>query len=129
MSTEYQVEYERVMRDLSRVDARQARLRVYRGHEYFQFVAAVAAGPDLALLGAETATSPGRFWLAFALEAAPSIKDAIIRREIPLPDPTMAYEVFPDVRQAMRRAKKITEEAQGGQIIARFALDGDHSDP
>jgi hypothetical protein len=120
----FAVVYEGWIRDTSRIDAWQARLRVFRSDEYFQFVTAVASGPDLVLLRAEEATSPGRFRRAFAEAAVPSIRDAVTRGEIPLEDPTRAYEVFPDVRAAMRHAAASVDEISQDEVVARFRADG-----
>ena len=116
---EFKVEYTGRQRDTSRVDAMQARFRVFCNDDYFQFFSAVASGPDLRLLGLANATSNGQFWRAFAEGAGRLIEEAVLQGEVPLPDPTMAYEVFPDVESAIRAARH-AEELHEGDVVYEF---------
>ena len=108
--------------DTGRRDARLALLRVYTGEEdYFQFATAVAPDPSLTLLGAGR-ENPGAFWLAFCREGCRLIEDAIRRGEIPLKDNRQAYEVFPDVAEAIKKAKGLTEVARVGNQVCQFTI-------
>jgi hypothetical protein len=121
VDAEYAVTYEGNFSDFGRRDARQVRLRVSRDSEYFQFVTAIAPGPSLILLGALDQEAGG-FWLAFSRNACDLIKDAIRRGEIPLSNRTQAYEVFPDVETALKKARAVKDEAKVGEIVCRFRL-------
>lgn len=119
----YEVEYEGSMRDMSRIDAQQLRLRVFRDGEYFQFVIIPIAGPALrGVLGPLSDTALSQFWRAVAVEAGPLINAAVLRGDIPLPDPTQGFEVYPDLEAAGRAAPQ--EPAVGDDdVVYEFVLD------
>jgi hypothetical protein len=87
------------------IDAYQLSLRVYRDGEYFQFVGAIAPGPDYTIRVRSAADfTPDQFWRAFAGEAGPLIEGAVRARQMPLADPTLRFELRPPFLLAVQRA-------------------------
>lgn len=119
----YSVEYEGSMRDASRIDAQQLRLRVFRDGHYFQFITVPVPGPSLrGSLGLMRNTTLGQLWRAIAMAAGPRIEEAGRRGDIPLPDPTTAFEVYPDIEEAAKTAPKQTEVKED-EVVYTFELD------
>jgi hypothetical protein len=103
----YRVQYLGTIRDTSRLDAVQVRLRVFRGDDYFQFVTVPVPAPELrGSIGADAKVTPGQLWNAIATESRPQLEDAVRRREIPLDPPTTAFELLVDVGNAVRKARR-----------------------
>jgi hypothetical protein len=101
-------------RDTARIDADQVRLRVYRDGEYFQLFTGVAPGidfrPAVHGLGPFTFT---QFQRAFADVSAEAAKEAIAEGRAPLSDPQTAIELFPDSKEAARRAPRLPDDPYG----------------
>jgi hypothetical protein len=106
----YSVEYEGSIRDTTRIDAQQVRLRVFRGSEYFQFVTVPVPGPSFRRqVGLESGLEVNQVWWAVGHAAGPFIESAIARGDIPLDTPSNAYEVLlPDavLNQAIAEARR-----------------------
>jgi hypothetical protein len=117
----YVVQHAGRQRDTSRVDAMQARLRVFRDEEYYQFVVAVASGIDLRLIHGVRDLPNEQLWHAICKLAARQIEEAIKGGDLPLSAPTDAYEVFPDVEQAVRDARNLPGISEG-EIVDEFDL-------
>ena len=124
----YELRYDKTLRDTSRVDALQMRTRVFthQDHEYFQFVTAVIPAPELRGFVPSEQLPRGRLEKALALAMLEPIKDAIHRGVIPLNDPTQAFEVYPDIDAAVRRARAeptLGEIRTGDVVGERFEVD------
>ncbi len=105
-------------------EGKKVHLSVYRDGEYFQFINAVASGIDLFHHGEETMTTSGRFWKAFALEAVPLIRLALVHGDIPLRDPIVPFEVRPDVHNAVEHSRiDVSGDAVELGTIATFRLE------
>ncbi len=120
----FRVEYENTIRDTSRVDALQVRLRVFRDGKYFQFVTVPVPAPELrGWIGADAEVTQGQLWAAVAQAACPLIEDAARRGEIPLANPTMAYEVYANVQTAVQKARYgRIEEIAAGDTVCEFGI-------
>ncbi len=120
----FRVEYEGTIRDTSRIDANEVRLRVFSGDDdYFQFVTVIVPGPELrAALGVEPHTTVGQLWRSIATEACRKIEDAIRTREIPKDDPQNAFEIIMiDLRPAVRKAR-YAQEISAGDTVCEFPI-------
>ena len=115
----YTVQYIERQRDTSRIDAVQARLRVFRDDEYFQFVAAVASGIDLRLIHGVRDLPNDQLWRAICELAGDQIRDAIHNGHLPLSKPIDAYEVFPNVEKALTVARQ-RDPLREGDVVSEF---------
>lgn len=115
----FRVEVDGWMRDGSRIDAEQLRLRVYRDGRYFQFFTAIVPGSAfrVGLHGTRDITLP-QFRRAIAEAAVEQIREKIALGEAPLPDPTKAIEIFPDIDTAVERGAHLpSAEVVEGDVI------------
>jgi hypothetical protein len=121
----YRVEYDNTIRDTSRVDALQLRLRVYRDDDYFQFFTVTVPAPELrGFIGPDANVRRGQLWFAIAQAAGPHVEDAVRRGEVPLEDPRRGYEVFPDIERAVHRARRESgtlPEVQSDDTVFEFS--------
>jgi hypothetical protein len=102
----YTIEIDTWIRDPSRIDAYELRLRVWRDGEYFQFFKVVVAGIDLATkVSNRDPDYQTRFWHWLAALALPDIERAILERRAPRPNPIDAIEVRSDLKKAAHNAK------------------------
>lgn len=118
----FTVEREGWIRDSSRIDADQVRLRVFTNGEYFQFFVGVVAGTDFrpAIHGPANITF-AQFRRAFTDATVEHIRRVIRTGDAPRPDPTQAIEVFPDAREAAQRARYIEDrDYEEGQVVAQW---------
>lgn len=102
------------MRDTSRIDADQLRLRVLCDDDYFQFFTVIVPGTDLRTsihgASADGVTLP-QMHRAIGELAVEQVRQKIIDGDAPRSDdPTIAIELFPDVGQAVRRASSQSDE-------------------
>lgn len=120
----FTVEYDKWMRDNSRIDAYQVRLRTFADGDYFQFFTAVVPGMDVVIAERLSDVTAGGFRRALADVAVEQIKEAISQDAAPRPDdPTKAIELLPDPHEAIQRARRSdgTEYAEG-EVIAEFEM-------
>lgn len=123
------VEVEDPMRDWSRVDAWQLRLRAWRGSEYVQFFTVNVPGVDLALhVSNEGSDFQQRYWDWLAALSLSDIDRALDRGDAPLRNQIDAYEIQPRVREAARRArqqrevKPVVRASSGRRVVDRNVL-------
>jgi hypothetical protein len=120
----FRVTYEGTVRDTSRLDALQVRLRVFADDTYFQFVTVPVPAPELrGYVGADANVTQGQIWGAIARIACPLIEDAVRRGEIPLADRTHGFEVYIDVGKAIHMARYgDVEEIAADQTVCEFQV-------
>jgi len=125
---EYVIELDTWMRDQSRVDAWQVRLRVWRNGQYFQFFTVVVPGIDLATdVSNKDQDFQKRFWQWLAVDAVDAIKQAILANRAPLPNPDNAIELRGDVRKAVSQARSqtalpIKRSTDNREVVDSFTL-------
>ncbi len=124
----YVVEIDTWMRDTSRVDAWQMRLRVWRDGTYYQFFTVVVPGIDLAAeVSNRDQEFQTRFWRWLGKLAVDPIRQACESGQAPLPDPNTAIELRGDVRRAVANARSgadpgVEQSADHRDIVGRFTL-------
>lgn len=114
------------MRDSSRIDADQLRLRVLRDGEYFQFFTAVVPGTELrtAIHGAGAdGITLAQLRRAIGDLAVELVRQTIIDGNAPrLDDRTIAIELFPDVHHAVGLARyRRDQDHEHGDVIAEWS--------
>jgi hypothetical protein len=113
------------MRDSSRIDADQLRIRVLHDDKYFQFFTAIVPGTEfrVGVHGIEAAgvTFP-QFQRAIGELAVEQIKQAVADGTAPRDgDQTVALELFPDVQTAVRIARGLEDkELVNGEVIGSW---------
>jgi hypothetical protein len=126
-ATDYTVEYEGSIRDTSRIDAQQIRLRVFKDGEYFQFVTVPVPGPTFrGRFGLMGGLEVGQVWWSVGQAAGPFIESAVDRGDLPLDSPIDAFEVLlPDavLDRAIGQAEKASDVAME-KVVYRFQRGG-----
>lgn len=120
--TIFTVEREGWIRDSSRIDADQVRLRVFADGEYFQFFIGVVAGIDFRpAIHGPTNITLAQFRRAFTELTVEQIRQVISIGDAPRSDPTEAIELFPDAEEAARRARHIQDrDYEEGEVVGRW---------
>jgi hypothetical protein len=120
----YKVEFDGWKRDSSRVDASQARLRVYADGNYFQFFIATVAGIDAVSAERSPGVTRAGFRRAITDLAVEIIKAAIVAGDAPRLDNRLAaIELFPRADEAVRRATQVGGlDYQEGDVVTQFSL-------
>lgn len=118
----FTVEREGWIRDSSRVDAEQVRLRVFADGQYFQFFVGIVAGIDFRpAIHGPTNITLGQFRRAFTDLTVEQIRYVIGTGGVPRSDPTEAIELFPDAAEAARRARHIEDrDYEEGEVVGRW---------
>jgi hypothetical protein len=123
----YTVEYEGSIRDTSRIDAQQIRLRVFKDGEYFQFVTVPVPGPTFrGRLGLMSGLEVGQVWWSVGQAAGPFIESAVDRGDLPLDSPIDSYEILlPDavLDRAIGQAGRAIDVAVD-KVVYRFQRGG-----
>lgn len=118
----YSVEREGWVRDGSRIDAEQLRLRSFKDGEYFQFFTGIVPGMDFRV----AIRGPTNITLAQFRRAITDLTAELVRKEItngraPLEDPTIAIALFPDVREAARQARYVDDtDYQDNEVVTSW---------
>lgn len=120
--TIFSVEREGWIRDSSRIDADQVRLRVFADGKYFQFFIGVVAGIEFRVaIHGPTNITLAQFRRAFTELTVEQIRHVISMGDAPRSDPTEAIELFPDAAEAARRARHIQDrDYQEGEVVDRW---------
>src|SRR5581483_7072271 len=114
----YTVQFDARERVRNRADAFQARLRMFREQNYVQFVTALAPGRVESL----PEVHANEFWWSFSRLAGQLAEKALREGTIPLEDPTMAYEVHPDIETAIRLARRERTSVAPGAVVWEFEV-------
>jgi hypothetical protein len=118
----FTVEREGWIRDSSRIDAEQVRLRTFADGQYFQFFTGILSGTDfrLAIHGPSQITL-AQFRRAFTDITVELVRHAVSIGKAPHSDPTVAIELFPDAAEAARRARHVEDhDYEDDEVVAQW---------